>query len=393
MSDKVSKTYNILLIGASGAGKSTLINSIPNYQKYLSFDGAKNNLKIIMPAVFSFYSTDADGNPITKRIEVGEKDKNENFNTRGESVTQRPKQYSFEFNGDKFNIIDTPGLSDSRGLDQDKINLDLIREEMKKLDSIHGICIVLKSNQQKLGSEMETCLRDLFSLFPKSAVDNIFYLFTHCRGTFMHIGDAINPLMAFAEKFKASHDIKLQFVGNRMFCSESEPFQYLIALQNNYHFREEDPYLKDMWSTTANNISRFLDKIKNITPIKVADIEKLYYLESLAFKLGGMKRENIVFNKAEDVIIRTFLQRSMSTQYITFRELWSLSNKDAKIYEDIITDESLTPALRELETVGGLKDDARNILERILKEDREKDSKSFISKSWNFIKSTIGYQK
>src|SRR5690606_20117778 len=154
-------------------------------------------------------------------------------------------KYSFEFNGDQFNIIDTPGLTDSRGLEQDKINLDLIREEIKKLDAIHGICIVLKSNQQKLSHEMENCLRGLLSLFPKSAVNNIFYLFTHCRGTLGGIGDAVDPLMVFAEKFKESHDIQLKFLKDRMFCSENEPFQYLIAFQNKYHFREEAGYLKD----------------------------------------------------------------------------------------------------------------------------------------------------
>ena len=225
-----------------------------------------------MPAVFTIYSVADDGKAKKHKIEVGDPDENENFNDKGQSVTQKPKKYSFEFNGDKFNIIDTPGLTDSRELEQNKLNLDLIKEEMKTLDVIHGICIVLKSNEQKFSSAMEKYLSDLLSIFPKTAVNNIFYLFTHSREIFRGIGHTNNFLKIFAKNFKLLHGVELEFSEDRIFYSESYAFEYLIAFQNRYYCREKDEYLKDMWNRTSRNINRFLKEIKTITPILVSEI-------------------------------------------------------------------------------------------------------------------------
>uniref|UniRef100_A0A914DXV3 G domain-containing protein n=1 Tax=Acrobeloides nanus TaxID=290746 RepID=A0A914DXV3_9BILA len=94
----------------------------------------------LIPAQFTITDKDLK----QKVIKIGDS-KNENLAV-GKSSTQHPKAHVFRAGKKTIRLIDTPGIGDSRGLEQDKENFAEILSYIAKLDEIHGICILLKPN-------------------------------------------------------------------------------------------------------------------------------------------------------------------------------------------------------------------------------------------------------
>ena len=85
----------------------------------------------------------------------------ENINDTGESVTQDASTYQFVLADGIVNIIDVPGMGDTRGDDQDKRNFDKILMHLSSYEEIHGICILLKPNEARLTILFEYCIKEL----------------------------------------------------------------------------------------------------------------------------------------------------------------------------------------------------------------------------------------
>src|SRR5699024_7949118 len=119
-----------------GVGKSTFINSISNYFNFTNFEDAqKQEIKVLIPVKLN--SNKIYGNP----------DKNEHLE-HGGVATQYVKVYLFpiKMDGNVINLklVDTPGVGDPRGIDQDNNNLDNILEYLATIKKLHGICLFMK---------------------------------------------------------------------------------------------------------------------------------------------------------------------------------------------------------------------------------------------------------
>jgi predicted GTPase len=94
MAQRKTNATNVLLLGETGSGKSTFINYLLNYFK----KGSIENLRIAIPtrylaATETFRTSELDVHDVTK------------------SKTSECTHYHFG----KYNFIDSPGFSDTRG--------------------------------------------------------------------------------------------------------------------------------------------------------------------------------------------------------------------------------------------------------------------------------------
>src|SRR5690606_24252785 len=115
----VPKEFTIIFLGESGVGKSTLISGLANYLNWPTFEEAKKEtMQVCIPVNFKVQKRNEEGEIEEEVVKAGDPEENENFNDAGESVTQEPRVHKFTFQGNTVNVIDTPGLTDSRGAEQ-----------------------------------------------------------------------------------------------------------------------------------------------------------------------------------------------------------------------------------------------------------------------------------
>ena len=63
-------------------------------------------------------------------------------------------------------MIDTPGLNDSNGEEQDKRNINLMNQFIKNNPRIKGIIILLKFTDNKLTGSIKKSLKTFYDMFP-----------------------------------------------------------------------------------------------------------------------------------------------------------------------------------------------------------------------------------
>ncbi|KAJ6517115.1 hypothetical protein DFH09DRAFT_940500, partial [Mycena vulgaris] len=147
--------YTILLVGETGTGKSSLLAFIANVL-------AGNSL-----SKYDFVTLDQD---------------NERGVSQKESQTKYAKLYEFTSrNGIKVNVLDTPGLADTRGIQQDELHKKGIATEIKEqVTAVHAVLILANGTLPRLSVSTDYALATLSSIFPKSLADNISLVFTMC---------------------------------------------------------------------------------------------------------------------------------------------------------------------------------------------------------------------
>ena len=252
------KFINVLLLGESGVGKSTFINAIVNYLQFENFPAAHSGEPIVLTPV-SFLMTQGD-NFEERIVTFGKQDPNENHNNTGQSVTQHCRSYVFTVGTKtKIRLIDTPGMGDTRGLDQDDRNMEHILSFISHLPHLNAICILLKPNESRLNVVLRSYFNRLVGFLGEHVRDNIVFCFTNTRSTFFAPGNT-GPLL---KKMLQSHSIKdIPYGKTNTFCFDSESFRYLVARINGIAF---DDYQKEeyerSWITSASESHRLLQYI------------------------------------------------------------------------------------------------------------------------------------
>ncbi|KAG0045618.1 hypothetical protein BGZ83_009203 [Gryganskiella cystojenkinii] len=255
---------NILLLGETGVGKSTFINAFANYLRYDTLEVAERmEMTTLIQSSFEI-----EGQIVT----VGKPDQNEKLKD-GQSSTQYCRSYVFPLNDDiKIRLIDTPGIGDTRGVKQDRVNFEEIMDYISAFDRINGVCILLLSDTSRLTTSFRFCIDELLLHLHKSAADNIVFTFTKTRSSFYGPGDTMTPLGTHMKELEKESGIRVPLDSSTMFFFDNESFRLYAALKQGIIFDENT---KDAfgasWTKSVEEARRLVKRIMELAPHKTAE--------------------------------------------------------------------------------------------------------------------------
>uniref|UniRef100_A0A4W5NEU5 Si:ch211-285c6.1 n=1 Tax=Hucho hucho TaxID=62062 RepID=A0A4W5NEU5_9TELE len=241
---KVNKT--VLIVGETGSGKSTLINVMINYVLGVEWED-----KVW--------------------LEIVEEDKTkEDKISQTESQTKGVTVYEvFGYEGLRvpysLTIIDTPGYGDTRGIQEDKLIAEKLRELFRSENGIHqidAVGLVVKSSTNRLTVEQKYIFDAVLSLFGKDMEKNIVALITHSDGLV-----PTDALQALEDALEVS-------------CAKDDSNQSIYFLFNNSQIKsltsakatqakKEERILKNLWVISAEGMEEFTEFLGRITPQNV----------------------------------------------------------------------------------------------------------------------------
>ncbi|CAG2106258.1 unnamed protein product, partial [Medioppia subpectinata] len=266
------KEITILLLSESGVGKSTFINAFVNYMSFESMDAANGRPICLIPVSFSI--TDPKTRSPVK-VTLGNQNDNENTRDPTQSATKYPKCYTFETEKIALNIIDTPGIADTDGVERDNRNMQNILNFISNYREINAFCVLLKPNESRVGVVFKYCIFQLFTHLNKSAANNILFLFTNSRTTHYMPGESGPALIKILKQIRENPpNVDIPYTADTTYCFDSESFRYLVASvpPNDIQF---DPKYKssyvDSWDRSVEECQRLFDYIIQLTPHKVMD--------------------------------------------------------------------------------------------------------------------------
>jgi ElaB/YqjD/DUF883 family membrane-anchored ribosome-binding protein len=159
----LSDLAKILVLGETGSGKSTFINYLTNYFR----NGSLQNIKIAIPSKFHPRPTE--------QFAHSERDIQNNTLSK----TDDCNQYMFSTESKQYLFIDTPGLSDTRGTEQDDKNIMKIVESGENLGGLTAVIIVVNGAVARLTVNLQNVLVRLRGNLPDIVMDNIIIVLTN----------------------------------------------------------------------------------------------------------------------------------------------------------------------------------------------------------------------
>ena len=274
----------ILLMGSTGVGKTTFINAFANYITSDTLEQAVNNeMQTIIPCSFSFTMPDTfEEKPIT----IGEEDENERFRDTTESNTRQCRSFIFPIGDRNLRMIDTPGIGDTRGYEQDIKNFHEILSYIAQYEHLNALCILMKPNEQRLTVPFRFTINELLRHLDVSAKDNLLFVFTSVRETFYMPGNTKKLLDNLLKEHQTNHNVVIPFSKENTFLFDNEPFRYLALRKNGVKLNDEytQSYSKS-WDHSVNEYDRFLTCIVTRPPHNVSNTLSLHAAEQLIRKL------------------------------------------------------------------------------------------------------------
>ncbi|KAK0429728.1 hypothetical protein EV421DRAFT_1946432 [Armillaria borealis] len=147
------KEFTILLVGETGVGKTAVLSLIANVLAGKRPDNYKE-----------FYDPD-----------------NEVGGTQKHSQTKSARVYTLKsVNGVTVRILDSPGLADTRGIQQDELHKKSIAEVMQdSIDVVNAVLILANGTVPRLTVGTDYALSTLSAIFPRTLAENVGFLFTN----------------------------------------------------------------------------------------------------------------------------------------------------------------------------------------------------------------------
>ena len=270
----------MLLIGQTGVGKSTWINAFANYCSFETLDEAEkaggkfpisSTFEICDPKtrkLISISSECSEFTPVSQATEVGE------------SVTQIPDEYFFQYQDTKIVIIDTPGLLDTRDVgkdthDTDKEHVNNILKLLSAYNEIHAICILLKANETRLSDAFQYVITEILRHLDKGASNNVIFVFTYAASTHFKPDTA----QAILDKFLTDNKLPIPLPPSKetVYCFESDTVKYLVERKNNIPPGRYDKKEASInWTRSKESIAEMIRYVCLLRPLPLDWMNAIY---------------------------------------------------------------------------------------------------------------------
>ncbi|KAK1241432.1 hypothetical protein MKX08_001406 [Trichoderma sp. CBMAI-0020] len=276
---------NILILGETGVGKSTFINAFVNYLTYSTLNEAMDvdELTSVIPCSFSLQSMDRSNLSAgiqEYNIKVGTRD-DEVDGSAGKSATQKSSVYPVKIGTKTYRLIDTPGIGDTRGLSYDKENMADILKAISSYEQLHGILVLVKSNNARLTITFRFCVKELLTHLHRSAAKSMAFGFTNTRISNYAPGDTFKPLRSLLDEHS---DIPITLSASTTYCFDSESFRYLAAYKQGVPLPNEQDF-RTSWDHSRKEAHRLLDYFASTPSHPVASTISLNGARKLILEL------------------------------------------------------------------------------------------------------------
>ena len=219
---EAEKAFTFLVIGETGNGKTTLINSFLNVVMGITID-----------TDFRYVIVEEDDNS-----QIHSKTKNVNiYNIKGKD-------------GSLFQIIDTPGYNDTKGMSQDKIISQKIFEAFQtQLTSINAICFVVKSDAFRLSPTQKYIFHSILDLFGDDVKENFIAMLTFCDGG--------NSLVINTLKNKES-------IYSKIIPHVKNPWYYKFNNSAFFSLKRKEKFTEMFWDLGKESFINFISRLKEL---------------------------------------------------------------------------------------------------------------------------------
>lgn len=289
--------HKFIILGETGVGKSTVINMITNYLR----NGSLENIKVAIPSIF--YPKVTEKFPFIHS--------ESNIKNRAQAQTQKANEYSFTNGQTKTSMIDTPGLNDTAGMEQDDKNLDIIVDAAINANEISGIVLVLNGTEARITPNIRMLLTRLHATLPDSITDNIVVVMTMCRPDTCNFTDfsqlGIQPQ-------------KVVYMNNTAFSSDPKTWRGTPT----------ENFLKMEWDASINAVQELLQAIESLTPVSTNEFAKMKAIREKV--RASLHQARMKINEKQQ-IIDTIEQKKVDAQK---------ANTEAEQHKNFTTKKTIT---------------------------------------------------
>nr|XP_009669300.1 PREDICTED: uncharacterized protein LOC104141623 [Struthio camelus australis] len=188
----------IMVMGATGSGKTTLINGMINYILGVQWEDSFR-FKLIHETTNRSQAESQTSEVIAYEV---------NFRTG----------FKVPYN---LTIIDTPGFGDTRGIEQDKLITEQIRDSFSTpggTDQIDIICVVVQASLARLTHAQKYVFDSVLSIFGKDVKNNIQVLVTFADGQTPPVLEAIKTAEVPCAKDAKGNPVHFKFNNSSLFA-------------------------------------------------------------------------------------------------------------------------------------------------------------------------------
>lgn len=253
--------YDILLLGRSGIGKSMFINSFSMYNQFATLDEAiadHEPIKYPIPFYFTFQNEAKED----QKLAYGEETTSQKFSGEGQSSTRKTKFYNFNIKGRRFRFIDTPGILDTSGLDQDRLNLKDVFEALEEFQKLNAVILLLHPNETRLDASFKFCITELLRSLHIDVANNILFGFTNASSTNFSLGCTSAPL-----------DHMLKELGNpisrrpdNQFFFDAGGYKFLAHCKKGFKMWPRKEQYDFMWQESVKQSDKLMLAVMRLPP-------------------------------------------------------------------------------------------------------------------------------